>query len=124
MKQNLNVLYMGDIDKGRSLTSGYKWRGWQLYLPADAFEALAMTVLYVPDVVVIDSALRPTVAFEMYYHLRLSTFETRILVLSDKPQQWNSEQTPHVRVLPLATDCTTLAHVIIDMIEFGQLSGT
>ena len=124
MKQNLNVLYMGDIDKGRVLSAGFKWRGWQLYLPAYAFEALAMSVLYVPDVVVIDSALRPTVAVEMYYHLRLSTFETRILVLSDTPERWNSEQTPHVRVLPLATDCTTLAHAIIDMIEFGQLSGT
>jgi hypothetical protein len=123
VKQNLNVLYMGDIDKGRSLSAGYKWRGWQLYLPADAFEALAMTVLYAPDVVVIDSTPRPTVALEMYYHLRLSTFDTRVIVLSDTPQTWNSDQTPFVRVLPLATDCTTLAHAIIDLIEFGQLSG-
>jgi DNA-binding response OmpR family regulator len=82
VKARLNVLYVGDVEKGRALQLAAQRRGWHVYLPAQTLEALGMYITYYPDMVVIDPNPTFTFATEVLLHLR-SIGAAPVLVLSE-----------------------------------------
>ena len=94
-----NVVYVGDSDAGHALAAAAKARDWAVYVPAETLEALGMTVTYCPDMVIIDMVARPTMAIEVYYHLRTMTGDpVRILLIDRDDRQARAGE--NVTVLP------------------------
>ena len=94
-----NIVYVGDRDAGHALAAAAETRNWSVYVPVETFEALGMTVSYCPDMVIIDMVARPTMAIEVYYHLRTMTGEpVRILLIDRDDRHGRAGQ--NVTVLP------------------------
>jgi CheY-like chemotaxis protein len=99
--ENPNILYVGDIDRGRALLAAVQAEGGYVYLPAELNEALAMYVFYLPDVVVIDGTTRPILALEAFYHLHSVNAQPMVLLS-------NGAHSEDVIALPLDADNETI----------------
>ena len=94
-----NIVYVGDSEAGHALATAAEARHWMVYVPSETFDALGMTVSYCPDMVVIDMVARPTMAIEVYYHLRTMTgAPVRLLLMDRDDRQGRAGQ--NVTVLP------------------------
>jgi hypothetical protein len=82
------ILYVGDAGQGRKLHDAAGERGWYVYVPTEAREALGIYIFYMPAIVVIDAS--SDFAHEVYRHLH-SVEAGPLLVLADKAQEktWN-----------------------------------
>jgi len=111
-----NILYVGDIERGRALLKAVEPHGGYVYLPADTMEALAMYIHYLPDITVIDAGTRYTTAFEVHQHLG-SVNAQPVLVLADanSAQDWIAFN-PAARVLPYDLNREELMAAINDLI--------
>jgi DNA-binding response OmpR family regulator len=67
--QHPMLMYVGDSERSSALASAAEERGGHIYFVDDTLEALAMVVFYYPDAVIVDAALRPTLALEVAHHL-------------------------------------------------------
>jgi len=112
-----NILYVGDIERGRALYAAAGERDWYVYLPADMWEALTMYTFYFPDVIVIDAAARYTLAQEVYFHLRSVNAQPMLILADDSdPDPWNASE-PAVRLLPHTLSRAELLTVIADAVR-------
>lgn len=94
-----NIVYVGDSEAGHALAATAAARNWTVYVPTELFEALGMTVSYCPDLVMIDMLARPTMAVEVYYHLRTLTGDpVRMLLIDRDDRHSRADQT--VTVVP------------------------
>jgi hypothetical protein len=111
-----NILYVGDVERGRALRATVESLGWYVYQPADVMEALAMYIQYMPDITVIEASPRYTTAFEAHYHLG-SVGARPVLVLADEtqPEAW-IRLNPATRVLPYDLTREALVAAINDII--------
>lgn len=111
-----NILYVGDIERGRALLKAIEAQGSYVYLPADTMEALAMYIHYLPDIVVIEASPGFTTALEVHHHLG-SVQAAPVLVLADdtRPTMWTLFN-PAARVLPYHLSREALIAAIHDVI--------
>jgi hypothetical protein len=110
--QCVNILYVGDVERGRALLTAAERQSWYVYLPADLLEALAMQVFYYPHVVVIDPINQPLLALEAYQHL--NSVQATIIRLTDAVQPPVDANVHH---LPLSADRETILAAVEGVLE-------
>ncbi len=81
-KINVSIMYVGDVDHGRSLFNAAEARGWFVHLPTETMEALAFHIFYYPDLVVLDRGVYPIMAAEVASPLRSLNDDTPLLEVS------------------------------------------
>lgn len=78
--QELLILYVGKPESGESIRATAELDGGYVYLPEHMLQALGMYITYLPNVVIVDSAV--SYSAEIIDHLR-SVDARPILVLTD-----------------------------------------
>lgn len=53
-KEHPLIVYVGDAEIGQDLSKAAEARGWHVFITQDAFEALAITTVYYPDIAILD----------------------------------------------------------------------
>lgn len=111
-----NILYVGDVERGRALSQAVEAQGGYVYLPADTMEALAMYIHYLPDIVVIEASQGFSMALDVHQHLG-SIQAAPVLVLADAahPETWMLFN-PAARVLPYTLSREALIAAIHEVI--------
>jgi hypothetical protein len=123
-QEHPNILYVGGIERGQILQAKVRARGWQLYLPLDTLEALAMHVFYYPDITVIDTAAKCRMGTEVYFHLR-SAQARPMLILAHENQlnRWGVPSDSTVRVLTHTLGDEALIAAIEDLVLWSKTLG-
>lgn len=106
-KQHLFILYVGKVDYGETLARDAERRGWYAQVARDDLEALAMYVVYCPDIIYLDSTV--DFAEEVDFHLK-SVGASPILYLGDSHQ-------PGGVVFPNVSDTEMLLDVALTVLR-------
>lgn len=94
------ILYVGDTGRGQALQASANEHGWDVLLPGEMLEALAMYVFFFPDLVILDAAANRDMAEAVFFHLR-SVEAPELLVLADASGQgpWATVPPPEVAIM-------------------------
>src|SRR5262245_46006659 len=87
-REHPEILYVGDMEQGRALAAAAEAREWYVHTPGETMEALAIYATFFPDIVVIDTLPRVTLAHEVYYHLRSVNAEPMLVLADDRQPGW------------------------------------
>jgi hypothetical protein len=113
--ESLNILYVGDT-KNSSLLSTLG----EAMMPTNAHEALAMYVLYFPDVVVFDGYSE--MAHEAFYHLSSGVTASSpqvvetMLVLADG-DRWQTPPNTVLKQLPARASAAAIQQALADLMD-------
>jgi hypothetical protein len=118
--QHPNVVYVGDLDAGRHLLNVVRPLSWSIYLPSETYEALAITVLYMPDAVIFDHSARPIMAAEVYYHLRTLTGNCPPIISLTRDAHGPSWADPQHYLMPPRLEPPQLIAAVRTVVERGE----
>lgn len=79
--QETFIMYIGDAEEGQTIRATAELDGGYVYLPEHMMQALGMYITYLPNVIVVDSAV--SYSEEVVAHLR-SVDARPILLLTDE----------------------------------------
>jgi hypothetical protein len=85
---NLQILFLGDREYANSLRPLCDSQGWNLYAPTEMMEALAMTVFYLPNLVLVRDGDRQTFLRETMAHLLEVQVPGSAIVLLTEEGDW------------------------------------
>lgn len=85
--QEMLILYVGESDDGEAVRAAAALAGGCVHLPDHMLQALGMYITYLPNVIIIDSAV--SYGDEVLMHLR-SVDARPILLLTDEPNSAHS----------------------------------
>jgi DNA-binding response OmpR family regulator len=119
-----NILFVGAVERGQVLQAKVEAMGWQVTLPMDRLEALAMYIFYYPDIVVIDTVGQCHMGTEVYFHLRSAQAKPMlILAREDHLDRWNVPYDSAVRVLPHTLPDDELIAMIEELVLWSKAVG-
>src|ERR1041385_8136899 len=114
--ERLVVVYVGDADTEQWLATSLQLYEGYVYRADELLSVLGMVVSYMPDLVVLDARTAPTLARQVYYHLRTIDAEP-ILILDHDSEDWDYPEYAQIRVITSFQKADLLA-------EIGDLTGT
>jgi hypothetical protein len=117
----LNILYVGENDLSTVPSSLETYSSqWNVMTPESAQEALAMYVLYFPDVIVIEGT--SSLAREVFFHLSSGVTQASplmvesMIVLADG-ERWEVPANTILKQIPANADIAALVWAIEDVSE-------
>lgn len=113
-KQNAFILYIGQLESGRTLAQAVEARNWWVDVSDEADEALALYVTESPDLIVIDAVSDDARAAEAYHHLR-SVHTGPMLVLTND-RTWDYRAPDNLYTMTPPTDTAELVTFISDVL--------
>lgn len=118
------LLYVGEDQDAKHLIASAEQRDWLVLAPRDVLSALAMTITYLPDLVVLDTEADAVLFGETFMHLRpLTQPDGRPLpiILLGTQDDWAEHATQNVRLLPLGSGGAALLDTIAAQLRDAQL---
>jgi DNA-binding response OmpR family regulator len=92
-----NILYLGNTHTAEWIRPMIEANGGYLYTASTLYETLAITVMYSPDLVILDAGLLPEITAET--QMQLLTIDVEPIVIYDEEQLVNAL---HEKMTPAA----------------------
>lgn len=108
------IVYSGTLERAENLNALAEARGWYVFSAASMLETLGQTVLFFPDVVILEDAPDASLAHDIFDHLRSIQHEP-ILILSDTPEKWDITDDALIQIMPRSSNLLDIADTILAM---------
>jgi hypothetical protein len=115
--ESLNILYVGENSSLRAALE-LQARDWNIMQPESVHDALAMYVLYFPDVIVLEGCA--DMVREVYYHLASGITQSspqmvEAMLVVDDGERWHTPANTVLKQIPANSDVRALLRAIEDV---------
>jgi hypothetical protein len=108
------IVYSGTLERTASLNALAEARGWYVFSASSMLETLGQTVMFFPDVVILEEAPDASLAHDIFEHL-VSIQHEPMLILSDTPEHWDVASDALIQVLPRSSSILDIADTLLAM---------
>ncbi len=106
------IVYSGTLERTESLNTLAEARGWYVFSASSMLETLGQTVMFFPDVVILEDAPDASLAHDIFDHLTSIQHEP-MLILSDTPEDWEIASDSMIQVMPRSSSVLDIADTLL-----------